>query len=533
MTFFSRSGREEREDMPIQAQPLIQGQAEAGHCERPPAQTILAPDVESVARILAHSRLRMRRGVVVWLWKLLTPLLVVAPCLSLVHADWAWSAGSTFLLLTALRIHGLTTSLEQAQAALQASSVMDKRWVGALVEALEWPHKRVQSIARLLLNRLLPQFQEEDVRWLQADQRACLYRQLTPLQAARNPEFVTTILEALARIGDAQAPPSMQRLAEMLAFTAAMRRVRAAARASLALLEERLEAGDIGLPTAPETAASAAGQQSAESSDAEAAQGAAEVSPEVARASAHVEAQLRALEQEIRRQQPGMRIGFLIAAWGVIVPCTATKTGLALAQHDWLQGLIWAGLLIAATQLYRLTLTRKHTEIARRLARLDDVQGIGRLAAALEWPDGEIRAIVMHALTRLLPRLKASDAALLSAEQRACLYRMLKMSYARAQADFILAVLKALEQVGDAAAVPYVARLANSVPHSARQRRVREAAIECLPYLQDRAQQSQMRQTLLRASNVSGTAPEVLLRPAAGKAGDVPEQMLRASAAEE
>ncbi len=43
----------------------------------------------------------------------------------------------------------------------------------------------------------------------------------------------------------------------------------------------------------------------------------------------------------------------------------------------------------------------------------DDARGVGRLAEALEWPDHDIQLVAARALTRLLPRLQATDAGLL------------------------------------------------------------------------------------------------------------------------
>jgi hypothetical protein len=169
----------------------------------------------------------------------------------------------------------------------------------------------------------------------------------------------------------------------------------------------------------------------------------------------------------------------------------------------------------------------------RRLARYDDVRAIGPLAESLEWPDESVKATARTALTRLLPQLRVSDAGLLNAKQRGCLYRCLKMPNAMRHSAFLFALLKCLEQVGDEAAVPYVTRLAKSVALTRVQKRVRQAAEECLPFLTLRAEQMRHSQILLRPAGVDGSTAAVLLRPAVGGTEADPQQLLRASHTDE
>ena len=96
------------------------------------------------------------------------------------------------------------------------------------------------------------------------------------------------------------------------------------------------------------------------------------------------------------------------------------------------------------------------TEAVKQIAVLDDIRAVGPLADALELDAKSIRTVARKALTRLLPRLQASDAHLLNADQRASLHRALKSK----DEEFVIAALKAYEQVGDEKALPYVERLA-------------------------------------------------------------------------
>ena len=89
-----------------------------------------------------------------------------------------------------------------------------------------------------------------------------------------------------------------------------------------------------------------------------------------------------------------------------------------------------------------------------------------------------------------------------------------------------LCVLRALEQAGDAEAIPAVERLNSPVWG----RRIFQAANECLPFLQARADQHRLAQTLLRPSACSVETSDVLLRPAMGTTDGTPsEQLLRPS----
>jgi hypothetical protein len=167
------------------------------------------------------------------------------------------------------------------------------------------------------------------------------------------------------------------------------------------------------------------------------------------------------------------------------------------------------------------------------LKQLEDVRSVGLFVEGLANEDVRLGAI--EALTRLLPRLRASDAALLTERQHKLLCQALKRSGGgrftfqpdarKTNRMFAFAVLKAFEQVGTSQAVPVVAYLAEKSPSS----EVRRAALECLPYLNARAQKEQNEKTLLRASASSEVASEELLRPASGQNEVNPQQLLRAS----
>lgn len=106
----------------------------------------------------------------------------------------------------------------------------------------------------------------------------------------------------------------------------------------------------------------------------------------------------------------------------------------------------------------------------------------------------------------------------------------------RERHQLCLRILRALEQVGGADAVPVVRQLAakNSVcnPSTPRKRwkqEIRQAAQECLPFLEQRAEEERLARTLLRAADASATTPDLLLRPVStGDHAALAEQLLRA-----
>ena len=141
---------------------------------------------------------------------------------------------------------------------------------------------------------------------------------------------------------------------------------------------------------------------------------------------------------------------------------------------------------------------------------------------------------IQRELIPLLPQLKASDANLLTIADRRCLNIWLNnelyghLLKFKPDIDFVLAILKAYEQVGDAKALPFVERLASRRPLNERQHRLRDAALNCLPLMQANTSAVDHTQTLLRAADKATAAPDTLLRSAAHAQPAVPDELLRA-----
>lgn len=195
--------------------------------------------------------------------------------------------------------------------------------------------------------------------------------------------------------------------------------------------------------------------------------------------------------------------------------------------------------------IYSLVKPRKRRrELAAILAKQDDVRSIGTLIDIMNLEDGKMSEIARDALIRLLPRLKASDALLLTDNQRMRLRSVLSLAcerpgfnsigYTFRRADdpdteFRIAILKAFQQIGDTSALAVVTRLANKPAKTEAERRLQKAAQACLPALQEFVKEESNRKTLLRAAEASDNTSETLLRAAAGASSTDPGQLLRPS----
>ncbi len=150
-------------------------------------------------------------------------------------------------------------------------------------------------------------------------------------------------------------------------------------------------------------------------------------------------------------------------------------------------------------------------QVVNRLSESWDPRAVGILAVVARERDPTLTHRAMQALTNLLPRIRASDAAYIDAEGMQALILLLPDAPETVQ----LALLQALEQVGDKRAIPAVSELADS-PEVRPD--IQKAAAECLPALRQRARLVRDSATLLRASaaETPTEAASQLLRPVSG-----------------
>lgn len=197
---------------------------------------------------------------------------------------------------------------------------------------------------------------------------------------------------------------------------------------------------------------------------------------------------------------------------------------------------------------------RRQRIINRELKKSHDLSMIGTLIDTLRVENAEVRDLTKRSLIQLLPQMQASDAVLLSDSNRDRLLKLLalapndwgyrdlteffSMSALRREVDLRIAILKALEQVGGAKELSVVERLSRGqmmLPSTSKPpMELQRAAVECLPYLQERASGQRASEQLLRAAEIPTETGAVLLR--AAKATDFAltnsveeQQLLRAA----
>ena len=141
------------------------------------------------------------------------------------------------------------------------------------------------------------------------------------------------------------------------------------------------------------------------------------------------------------------------------------------------------------------------------------------------WQEGRIT------LMQVLPQLQTADAGRLTRGDRQRLNKILSSG----DAALALAVLQALERVGDEMAIVEVRRLAAGRGKTGYDAQVRQTACRVLICLEERVQQQKQQSSvsLLRASQASTQAQHgVLLRAATVGQEQGEEQLLRATASE-
>ena len=164
----------------------------------------------------------------------------------------------------------------------------------------------------------------------------------------------------------------------------------------------------------------------------------------------------------------------------------------------------------------------------------DDARAVGPLAQlccfTLLEPVSDIAAVP---LLRLLPRMTPADARHLSDSQMDALLSLLvvrreEWGTLRPAKELPLAILKALEQIGDRRAVEPVKRLTTGRVN----RRYHAAARECLSALERHGEERDYHRSLLLASSASA-GTQTLLRAAVSQTEPQPELLLRASTEKE
>ena len=156
---------------------------------------------------------------------------------------------------------------------------------------------------------------------------------------------------------------------------------------------------------------------------------------------------------------------------------------------------------------------------AEILERLEDPALIGAAAGYLNSPDLRVQQAAWRALHKMLPHARAEHVRFIHANEMANIVRIITRRLSRYHVEISwenemqVAILNAFRYIGTAQAYePVKALLQDTRPLP---RDVAAAASECLPYLEQRYNETRHMQTLLRPADLPDN-PDTLLRPAQG-----------------
>jgi hypothetical protein len=137
---------------------------------------------------------------------------------------------------------GAVASRKQRSAALALSQFDDLRAIGPLAETLEFKDRRLLPIAAQSLICLLPRLKASDASLLNSAQRTCLNRAMR----GKNTDLTLAILKAWEQLGDADAVPEVEKLAQGQGRGGRNLKVMTAARECLPFLRQSAERQQIG-----------------------------------------------------------------------------------------------------------------------------------------------------------------------------------------------------------------------------------------------------------------------------------------------
>lgn len=371
--------------------------------------------------------------------------------------------------------------------------------INDLVEIAHWPGRDLRQIARLHLLRLVRDVapgEHDDM--LDEHHSAMLVNLLTPFNALVTPGLVVAVLQMYTRTGDSTALPVARNLVR---FPMRPSVYRAAKACTNQLAATWRSTGGTGTEINEQMGAPAIAGQPTQST----------LAPPVTR----------------RRDTIGMRGGFFIASVISFVPFGIYNTVRCAMDGNWMGVPLFLGVAISPMALVRLTMRQSDVKRVRSIVANGKPESIGFLVDALDWPDAYCRNLASRGLSVLLPQVKASDGALLNQHQRTVLLRYLKLQNVVRYEKLLIAILQALEQIGDESSIPAVELLAASDPVNSAQVRVRDAAEHCLRFLPEVAAAKTASQTLLRASEPAEDRVSDLLRAPTSQVTFNDEQLVR------
>ena len=238
--------------------------------------------------------------------------------------------------------------------------------------------------------------------------------------------------------------------------------------------------------------------------------------------------QLVLLESRNRRKRNklawGINTGFTMIGYMIIGGFFVTKAPGALGIAAFLT-ILMMSLGNIGESVYKEVYNKANKQIRTLLSEVEDARFIAPILRLLFGLSNDEAKELRTAVKRLLPQIRADHAQTWNKEDKAAL--LLPLKNPDNDKELTIACLKALEQVGDASAIPAVKKLLPKMYPAQWKEGIALAAQECLFYLESNTGRFQQAETLLRASETA-TRPDILLRPAQSAPDTTPaEQLLR------
>lgn len=148
------------------------------------------------------------------------------------------------------------------------------------------------------------------------------------------------------------------------------------------------------------------------------------------------------------------------------------------------------------------------------LAACQELRALGGLLNSINYGNRRVKSAVQNALLELLPHLTEDSQIVFSTGNREALNALL---YGKS-GELAMAALRAIEQVGDGTALPYLTSISagKGIPSALRnqQAEVQERARRALETIHARIEMHNRAGTLLRASQIPVVSTNEMLRPA-------------------
>ena len=160
--------------------------------------------------------------------------------------------------------------------------------------------------------------------------------------------------------------------------------------------------------------------------------------------------------------------------------------------------------------------TRLQKQAAKALSGSNDIRAVPPLIEALDKQDSATRNEAVRALKGLLPLLRANHEDMLTDHQ----LNILRDQINKGDKEFAPAALKAVQQIGDERFLSTVKAWADGKGAAKKSVILKEAAAECLPFLETRIERQKVSHTLLRAAVSESEDPSALLRAAGAHGSD-------------